>query len=417
MIPAIQRYIYEHLGNWPIKFDRHLSLSPLLRSNKEANGIVNNFWIGKVIFWFTDKYNYPCLVTKIMDKSVKFDSIKRCITIQKKINDKIGYTVFPEVFDIVELSGNIVIFQEAIKGPNYEIELSRAIYGPTCSLGRVKQVVQHQFKEIRGLLTNLQDMQISDQPRRWGDWAYRLGQDFRNTCGFNTSCLTNEHLDEMKRAIDSVPIYQKFILVEDHIANFLPGPRLVDQIHPNIDELLAKRPGVIDAFRFIIAYFRAGPIVGIFNDWLYAIISGIMDKDDKTIIGTSVRDLLRQVGFDLEQPKVIWAFVMATFFIRAKNEIEFHGENPLVIDALKIDFQRYTEKLVGIQKFLRSNKKFDFSPIIIAQDNFFSPRPSTLSELSSIKRAIKNLACEYSQSKSWVRLFLKLKKFVYGNII
>ena len=390
MIPIIERYIYEHISNWPVKIQQPVCLRPLLRSNKEADGIVKSEWIGKVIFWFAGDEGCPCLVTKIMDKSVTLESIKRCITIQERINEKIGYAVFPRIFDIAEISGNIVLFQEAVKGPNYEIELSRALYGPGRSLARVERVIRRQFKEMGGLFRHLQDMQTSDEPRRWGKWAYKVGQDFRNTCGFDASFLTDAHLDEMRKAIDSVPIYQHLVLVEDHIANYLPGPRAVDQIHPNIDELISQRPGIIDVFRVIIAYFRAGPIVGLFNDWLYAIATAITDKDGRTIIGPPMRDILRQVGLDPDRARVLWAFVMVTFFIRAKSELDFHGENPFVIDELKAHFQKQTKRLVEIQEFISRNKKFDFRPIILAQDSLRTQESPTLS-FNLLKKAILSL--------------------------
>lgn len=389
MISIIQRYIYEHINNWPIKIQQPLCLSPLLRSNKEANGIVDSFWIGKVIFWFAGVDSCLCLVTKIMDKSVEFESIKKCISFQEKVNRKMGYDVFPTVFDVVELSGNIVIFQEAVKGPNYEIELSRAIYGPERSITHVGQIIQRQFDEMGILLRHLQDMRLSDSPQRWGEWAYKLGQDFRNTCGFDASPLTDAHLGEMRKAIDSLPIYQHLVLVEDHLANYFCGPHAVDQIHPDIDELISQRPGIIDVFRILIAYFRAGPISGIFNDWLYAIATAIMDREGRTIIGPPVRNIIRKAGLDPDQAKVIWAFVMATFFIRAKSELEFHSKNPFEIDALKAQFHRWTKRLVEIQHLISKNKKFDPRPIILAEDSLRTQEPSVLS--FNLKKAILNL--------------------------
>jgi|GEM_PF-2312809 len=393
----IERYIYEHINNWPVKIQPPVHLRPLIRSNKEDNGIVDRFWIGKVVFWFAGEDSCPCLVSKIMDKTVGLESVKRCAVVQEKVNEKIGYAVFPRIFDIAEISGNIVLFLEAVKGPNYEIELSRAIYGPERSLARAERVIQRQFKEMGGLIRHLQDIRTSDKPRRWGDWAYRLGQDFRNTCGFDANSLTDAHLDEMKKAIDSVPIYQHLILVEDHIANYLPGPRAVDQIDPNIEELISQRPGIIDVFRFIVAYFRAGPLAGVINDWLYAIASAIMDKDGRTIIGPPVRDILRQVGLNPEQAKVIWGFVMVTFFIRAESELEFHGKNPFVIDTLRAQFHQWTKSLVEIQELINSNKRFDLRPIILAQDNILPQAASLASPARLIEEGYKGfniVSCE-----------------------
>ncbi|MBW2021020.1 MAG: hypothetical protein JRI58_14005 [Deltaproteobacteria bacterium] len=379
MIPVIQRYIYEHVNNWPVKIQRPIRLIPLLRSNKEDNGIVEGFGIGKVVFWYAGDNRWPCLVTKIMDKSVRLEQVERCKMIQDKINEKIGYAVLPRILDVVEISEKIVLFHEAAKGPNYEIELCRALHGPERSFARLKRVIQRQFKEMSSLFRHLQDMRVSDKPRRWGDWAYTIGQDFRETCGFDASCLTDQHLDEIRKKIDSVPIYQHLIVVADNTADCIPGPRVVDQITPNIDELLTQWPGIITSvFRFIVGYFRSGPISEIFNDWLYAIAAAITDRDGRTIIGLPIRDMLKQVGLDPDRPEVVWAFIMVTFFTRVKGEVAFHRENLFVIDTLKSVFRQHTERLMEIHDIFASNSELDLRPIIRSQDMVLAFGKTTL---------------------------------------
>ena len=218
MIPLIERYIYEHISEWPIKFQQPLSLSAMVRYNKEDDGLVDRFWIGQVIFWFTGSASHPFLVTKIMDSSVGLELVKKVETIQKEVNENIGYNLFPQIFDLAELSGKIILFQEAVQGPNFEIALSRAIYGPECSLSLMSRVIQSQFKEMGEAFKRLQGIKTSDKPLRWGNWAYRLGQDFKNNCDFDTGCLTDAHLNEMRKAIDSLPMYSHMMLIEDHVA-------------------------------------------------------------------------------------------------------------------------------------------------------------------------------------------------------
>lgn len=369
MIPIIKRYIYEHIDNWPVKIQQPLSLRPLLLSNVNYNFIENYPLISRVILWFGQEDNCPRVVSKIMDRSLKLESIKRCIRFQATINEKIGYDVFPRIFDIAEISGDIILFQEAVKRSTYETELKYAICGPERSLPRLERVIQRQFKEMGGLFRDLQNMRTSDKPQKWGDWAYKLGQDFRNTCGFDAKLLTDAHLDKMRRAIDSVPLYQTPVLADFVCPNIFSGPRLIDNINPNIDKLNAQLPGIINVFRFIIPYFYSPPVRHVFKDWLYAIAVAITDREGQTIIGPPVRGILRQVGLEPEQPKVIWAFVMATTLFEMKDKLEFYSESPFMIGGKKDEFQQWTKRLVEIQKFISRNKKFDSGPIILAQNS------------------------------------------------
>ena len=381
MIPLIERYIYEHISEWPIKFQQPLSLSAMVRYSKEDDGLVDRFWIGQVIFWFTGSASHPFLVTKIMDSSVGFELVKKVETIQKEVNENIGYNLFPQIFDLAELSGKIILFQEAVQGPNFEIALSRAIYGPECSLSLMSRVIQSQFKEMGEAFKRLQGIKTSDKPLRWGNWAYRLGQDFKNNCDFDTGCLTDAHLNEMRKAIDSLPMYSHMMLIEDHVANYFPGLRGVDQIDPYLEEMISQWPGTIGAFRFIIAFFRAGPIVNIFNNWLDAIAVAIVDRDGETIFGPPVRSMLKQVGLNLEQTNVIWALVMVTYFIRVQRELGFHEKNVFVINRLKADFEQQTKKLVEIQERLRKNKRLDFTPFILTKERILEQMPLSNEEL------------------------------------
>ena len=407
MIPLVERYIRDHIDRWPIQPRSHGNLTALIRSNKEDNGIVNRFWIGKVVFWFAGEDRSPCLVSKILDSSVTLEPVEKSRAFQEKVNEKVGHAVFPRIFDIVKLGGNLVIFMEPVKGPNYEVELSRALHGPERSLSNTISVFRRQFREIGELFKHVHSLRISGEPRRWGDWAFRLGQDFRKTCGFDASSLTDAHLEKMRKAIDSVVVPQNLMLVEDHLANYLPGPRAVDQIHPNIEELVSGRPGFIDTFLFIIAYFRAGPIRTMFgSDWLYVIAAAIMDRQGKTIIGPPVRDLLRDTGLNPDESEVIWAFVMATFLIRVKNEIEFHRENPFFIDSLREDFAQSTKRLVEIQESLTKARHLDVRLLVSAPDAFFGKGPPRFLWL---KRATSPFLNSRPRLKAYLRgVFLAL---------
>jgi len=390
MISIIQRYIYEHIDDWPVEVRQSRHLLPLLRSNINYNFVENYPLITRVIFWFGEGDNYPSLVSKIMDKSIKLESIKRCITFQEGLNKKMGYPLYPRIFDIAEISGNIILFEEVVKKSTYETELKRAICGPERSLAHLERVIRRQFNEMGGLFRQLQDMPTSDKPRQWGEWAYKLGQDFRDTSGFGTNFLSDAHLERMRRAINSVPLPQTPVIADLVCPNIFPGPRLIDNIIPDIDELNAQLPGVINVFRFMVTYFYSPPISEIFKDWLYALIVAITDKEGQTIIGPPVRGILSQVGLEPDRSEVIWAFVMAATFFEMKDKLEFYRESPFMIGGKKGEFRQWTNRLVEIQKFIGSNKSFDPKPVIWAQDSLRTQEPPALS-FNLFKKAILSL--------------------------
>ena len=367
MIPAIQHYIQEHIDSWLVEVGQPPHLRPLLRSNANYNYVENYSRITRVVLWFSEDSKYPVIVSKIMDESMGLESIKRCITIQEGLNEKVGYPLFPRIYDIAQISGSTVLFEEAVRCATYETEIKGAIGGPERSLARLERVMRRQFEEMGGLFKKLQDMPSSDKPRQWGDWAYQLGQDFRKTCGFDASCLTDARLDNMRAAIDTYPLYQYPVLGDLASQNTFYGPRLIDNINPDIDELNAQLPGVINALWFIILYFS--DLMGVFEDWLYAIAVAITDREGQTIIGPPVRDILRQVGLDPDQPDIIWAFVMAATLLEMKDKLEFYGDSPFVTGVMKNEFQQRVSRMIEIQESIKRDKRFDIRPIIRAQDS------------------------------------------------
>lgn len=413
MIPIIERYIHEHIDNWPVKIQQPLCLRPLLLSNVNYNFVENYPLITRVILWFGEEDNYPSIVTKIMDRSLKLESIKRCITFQDRINEKMGYNVFPKIFDIAEISGNIVLFEEGVKSSTYETELKYAICGPERSLARLERVIQRQFKEMGGLFRHLQDMQTLDKPQQWGDLAYKLGQDFKKTCGFDANFLTDSSLDMTRRAIDSVPMYQSPVLADLVCPNIFPGPKLIDNINPNIDELNAQLPNIINVFRFIVPYFYSPPVRDVFKDWPYALAVAITDKEGQTIIGPPVRDILRRVGLDPDQPDVIWAFVMFATLFEMRDKLDFYGKSPFMIDGKKDEFRQWTKRLVEIQKFISRNKKFDPRPIILAQDSLRTQEPLASPDLTQAILSLFPSFIHPSLTKIYRALYPKIVSISY----
>ena len=152
MISIIQRYIYEHIDDWPVEVRQSRHLLPLLRSNINYNFVENYPLITRVIFWFGEGDNYPSLVSKIMDKSIKLESIKRCITFQEGLNKKMGYPLYPRIFDIAEISGNIILFEEVVKKSTYETELKDASSGNLNET--MSALYRHQWMHTTNTLTN-----------------------------------------------------------------------------------------------------------------------------------------------------------------------------------------------------------------------------------------------------------------------
>lgn len=407
MIPILQRYIQEHIDNWPVMIQQPSSLRPLLRSNINYNYVQNYPLITRVIFWFAEGDNYPIIVSKIMDESITLESIKRCITFQQRLNEKIGYQLFPRIFATPEICGNTVLFEEAVRGPTYEAELKRAIYGSERSQLRLERVIRRQFKEMSELFRQLQDIRTSDKPQQWGEWAYKLGRDFRDACGLGANSLSDADLDRMRKAIDSVPLPQTPVIADLVCPNIFAGPKLIDNINPNIDELNAQLPGVINVFRFMVTYFYSPPVSEVFKDWLYALAVAITDRKGLTTIGPPVRDMLGQVGLDPDQPKVIWSFVMAATLFEMKDKLEFYAESPFVIGATKAKYRQWTSRLVQIQKLINRGKNFDARPIIWAQDDLQRQEIPTLSP-NLLKQAMLSLFPSFMRP-SLIKLYRALR--------
>ena len=368
MIHQIECHIRENINHWAVPLGGKANWRPLIRSNREDNGIVDRKWIGQVILWFAEEHDGPCLATKILDRALEAGAVESCQLLQERANESMNFRVFPRIFDVKEILGRLVLFHEAVDLPNYELELARTIYGPEQSLPAAHRVMIRHFDEVATLLAALREKLNLNEPRHWGGWAYNLGYEFKKSCGFDTTVLDEKIIDNIALSLDSLMMRSCFGLVDHHAANFFAGPRVVDQLHPNINEFMAQDPELIHALKFMIAYFRAGPLGGIFKDWLYAIAVGLMDEKGRTILGTPVRNLLKRVGLPLNQPDFIWAMFMAAFFARAANELEFHRNNPFVIERLKKEFRRYTIAAVKLHRAIRDGKKLDQRPIIRVQN-------------------------------------------------
>lgn len=373
MINQIIQYIRGNANSWPINFKPEEPFAPLLRFNKEANGIVKKEEIGTIILWFNESKKEPCLVTKIMDSSLSKERIKNCIEQHEKVNKKSGVLIFPIVYDVAEICGSPVIFQEAVNSPTYEMELNRAIYGPGGNHSFLKQTISRHFKEMGSLFSNLREIDVSNEFSQWGNSAYCIGKEFRDGYGLDLEILSEDSLRRMSRNIDSLIFRRHYALGDHNSANFFAGPRIVDQFCKSATMLTSKEPGIMDVFRFIIAYFRASPLNVIYNDWVGAIAYSIADSKGITMAGFSVRELLKGAGLNVNELSKIWALVMVGFFLRALDELAFHGQNIFLVSRLKAGFKQSARRLIEIQDLIDSGWDFDFSPILAMESCFNIP--------------------------------------------
>ena len=373
MISQLIKYIRDHAISWPVKLNVDGQITPLFRFNKEANGIVESEQIGVIIFWFSEGKRNPCLVTKVADNSLSVEYIKACAKRQQEINKKVGVPIFQTIYDVAEVCDHSVIFQEAINIPTYEMELKRAICGPSGNLSTLRWVIKRHFKEISFLFNHLKKFDVSKKFLQWGNWAYQLGKDFRNNYDLKLDFVTDDGLDRMRKEINSMALQKNYVLTDHYCANYFAGPRVVDQIDKTLPKRMSNEPGIIDVFRFIIAYFRTSPLNAVYKDWLDAIAFSIIDKDRLIMTGLPLRDLLRDIGLNLNEPRKIWALVMVSFFLRVMDELTFHKQNIFIISRLKNEFEQSTKRLVEIQDLIENSKDFDFSSILQAEEAFIPP--------------------------------------------
>lgn len=351
MLPRIEAYIREHENKWPVEISRSGRLTPLIRFNKEANADVEREKIGRVILWFDDSSTGPVLVTKIMDASVPLDLIASCALRQQGIDKMAGWPIFPDVYDATLISDKPVVFMEAIDTPSYQLELAKAIFGPAGNIQLLKNIVERQFNEIGALFALLAKTEVSRETEKWGDWAFNVGQQFRDGYGLDEDCVSDGSLKIMAKHIDSLALQRNFVLVDHYCANYFAGPRVVDQMDSSLDRRMSGEPGLLDLFRFIVAYFRTSPIETLYPDWVGAIAASLHDESGRSIYtGPAMRQCLRKLGLNLNRVPEIWALVMVTFFLRAMDERDFYRNSAANLSHIRTAFETSATTLVHLQK-------------------------------------------------------------------
>jgi len=331
MLEPMERHIRGHAASWGLGLPGQ-RLRAVLRSNPENDGIVREFaagQIGTIVFWFRPGERKPFLVAKILGAALTEAAVMQCWELQRPANSALGYALFPAIHGVTQIAGATVVFMEPVEGPNNEVQLARAVAGPERSFDALCRVVAQQLRELGGAVRGLQAAGTSGEAVKWGSAAAAAARRFLDLCPAAAASVTGERIARMAELIDTVPLRAHFVLSEDHMANYLPGPRAVDQLVPNIRALCAQWPGPVSGLRLLLGFFRASPIRGAYEtfSWLEALAGCVAHGDRVEVLGPPVRRYFEDIGLAGLSREVLWAFVSAVFFMRACQELEFYSRS------------------------------------------------------------------------------------------
>jgi len=348
MIEVIHKYITENIGRWhtPPSVSCPDIWKPIFCSNHNYDVVREYPIITRLIFWVEG--GRLQLATKIVDKSLSLESIQTCQNYQRHINKRLGYDLFPPLYDIADIGGRWVLFEPAIQGATYGTELTRTIFSPEASMPYLGRVFTRQFAEMGELFADLLKL-TSPGTKHWGQTFYDLGANIE--AELKDGYLHPEHLEIMKHHIDSFPIQNTPVLADLATQNIFPSARLVDNIIPDIKGLNESLPGIINAFRFMAPIFYSPPVSGIVEKgWIHAQASALMDTEEDTLLAKPVRDLCRKIGFNMDEPAVIWAFIMGATFFEMATALDFYKNSPF--EDMKKEYSFWMGSLAAVQMAL-----------------------------------------------------------------
>jgi len=371
VIYKIRDFLKNHAKDWPVKIPVGDSPVPLIRFNKEANGVVGAEEIGIVTFWFNGEHPSPCVVTKIMDASLSLEFIRESSLNQQRINRKIGCSVFPLIYDAVLIDDRPVIFQEPIESSNFEKDLIEAISGAQGNLKLLKEVVARHLGEMGNLFKLLQQVDSdSDISLGWGDWAYSKGKELKENSGMNSMLISDNVLDWMRNELNHLPLRRSFVLADHNVANFFEGPVVVDQIDNTQLDRMRHEPCVLDGLLFLIAYFRTSPTNIVYKDWVPLLAGAVQDNSVSHEITKSIKGFFDNIGVGRYEPQQKWALVMLSFFMRAMDELTFHKSNIFLLDRLRSDLEAVVVQLIAIREEIVARKVFNVACVRDAEATF-----------------------------------------------
>ncbi|NOZ52374.1 MAG: hypothetical protein GXP08_04395 [Gammaproteobacteria bacterium] len=373
MIPKIKNYLQQNAHKFGLS--ANTKLDPLILFNVNYNYVESYPLINRVVLWFNkdgfnkdgvDKDGFdkdrlykegrnqhsdkPVIVSKIVDPSLSRETIDDCHSFQHYLNKVVGYNLFLNIIHIVDVDGKLVIFEEAEKKSTYETELKFCINGPERSLARFQRTYSQQMLEMGDLCEKLSKCHSNKRQRRWGDQAYQLATQFKKNGNFEESILPDKNLVLMRDAINKIETPNSPVLADLVCPNIFPGPRLIDNLHPNLRNMNRELPGIINVFRFIVSYFYSPPVQLVFQDWLYTLAAGMKAPKEKSVIANSLQALFAKIGLDCDtQADTIWGFIMYACVFEMQEKLDFYQQSPFMITGKIEQYCEWSRRMTQLQ--------------------------------------------------------------------
>jgi len=345
MIPRIQQWLTEHHARLGVPAE----LQPLVLINVNYKYVESYPIISRVVLWFGKDAERPCLATKITDPGLSREALDFSTTFQDKMDAALGQPLFMKIVDVANIAGRRVIIEEASPHRTFETDLKFAICGPERSHARFGRTFAAQMDEIGELCGKLTTLDQGGPAKRWGDDAAQFARHFKQDCGFDDSQYPESSIEFMRDALNKLELPNTPVLADFVCPNIFPGPRLIDNVHPKLEEWNRTLPGHINAFRFLVPYFYSQPVELIYPDWTLALASALADTEHESLIAAPLGKLFAMIGLDVKtQADVIWAFIMYAAIFEMQDKLDFYRESPFMIDG-KIDtFRKWTQRLCGV---------------------------------------------------------------------
>ena len=346
MIDRIKQYLMENRGKLSLNSS---DLEPLQLFNVNYNFVESYPIISRVVLWFEPGNSRPSIATKITDAGLTKNDIEYCTEFQTEINRHLGRDVFLKVLDVFELEGSLVIAEEAEANHTYETELKFAICGPERCHARFERTFTSQMSELGELTAQLNAMDRGGPLQKWGDKAFEFASRFKNENGFTEADFPEHGLQFMREAINKLEIRNTPVLADFVCPNIFPGPRLIDNVHPELKVWNTELPGIINIFRFIVPYFYSPPVNLLYPDWSHALASALADEREESIIGGPLRELLRKNGLDpVQQADSIWALIQYAAVFEMQDKLLFYQNSPFMLGGKIQTFKEWIQRMCEV---------------------------------------------------------------------
>jgi hypothetical protein len=345
MIPRIQKWLTEHHARLGVP----AKLQPLVLINVNYKYVESYPVISRVVLWFAKDAERPCLATKITDPGLSREALDYSMQFQDKIDAALGQPLFMKIVDVADIAGRLVIIEEASPHRTFETDLKFAICGPERTHARFGRTFAAQMDEIGELCGKLTTLNQGGPAKRWGDDAAQLARHFKQDCGFDDSQFPEASINFMRDALNKIELPHTPVLADFVCPNIFSGPRLIDNVHPQLEEWNRTLPGHINAFRFLVPYFYSQPVELVYKDWALALASALADTEHQSLIAAPLGKLFALIGLDVKtQADVIWAFIMYATIFEMQDKLDFYRESPFMIDGRIETFKKWTQRICGV---------------------------------------------------------------------